>query len=128
VKVVPVAFVLTTCATCAFAQPFERTPVADARPLMIAAIDSPAGVASGILIGDAAEAITRQFKGTSPIFIDVSTEYRYAQADCSRLKVMFWQQGILLPGTTSPRTQSIEMDINYCRDGLPPKSLARARQ
>ena len=127
-KVVSVAFVLTTCATFACVHPFERTPVADARPLMISAIDSPAGVASGVLIGDTAEAITRQFKGTSPIYIDVSTEYRYAQVDCSRLKVMFRQEGIVVPGATSPRTQSIEMGINYCRYGLPPKSLAKARQ
>lgn len=123
-KVVPFAFVLASCATLAYAQAFERTPVADARPLMVAAIDSPAGVASGVLIGDTADAITRQFRGSSPIYIDVSTERRYAQAGCSRLKVLFWQEGVLLPGSPSPRKQTIEMGINYCRDGLPPKSLS----
>ena len=123
-KAVPIAFVLTTCAILGHAQAFERTPVADARPLMIAAIDSPAGVASGVLVGDTADAITRQFKGSSPIYIDVSTERRYAQAGCSRLKVLFWQEGVLLPGAASPRKQTIEMGINYCRDGLPPKSLS----
>jgi hypothetical protein len=97
--------------------------VADARPLMIAAIDSPTGAAYGVLVGDTAEAITRQFKGTSPIYIDVSTERRYAQFGCSRLKLLFWQEGVLLPGAANPRKQTIEMGINYCRDGLPPKSL-----
>ena len=123
-KVVLIAFVLTICASLAHAQAFERTPVADARPLMIAAIDSPAGVASGVLVGETADAITRQFKGSSPIYIDVSTERRYGQAGCSRLKVLFWQEGVLLPGAPLPRKQTIEMGINYCRDGLPPKSLS----
>lgn len=123
-KVIPVACLLTACAGFAHAQAFVRTAVADARPLMIAAIDSPAGTANGVLVGDTADAITRQFKGSSPIYIDVSTERRYAQAGCSRLKVSFWQEGVLLPGAASPRKQSIEMGINYCRDGLPPKSLS----
>jgi len=98
--------------------------VSDARPLMMAAIDSPSGVAHGILIGEAADAITRQFNATSPVYIDVTTDRRYAQAGCSRLKVSFWQEGVLLPGAAAPRKQSIEMGINYCRDGLPPKSLS----
>ena len=123
-KVISIACALTTCAALAHAQAVERTAVADARPLIIAAIDSPAGIAYGVLVGDTADAITRQFKGDSPIYIDVSTERRYAQAGCSRLKVLFWQEGVWLPGAPSPRKQSIEMGINYCRDGLPPKSLS----
>ena len=91
---------------------------------MIAAIDSPTGIAHGILVGDMADAITRRFKATSPIYIDVSTERRYTQAGCSRLKVVFWQEGVLLPGVPAPRKQTIEIGINYCRDGLPPKSLS----
>lgn len=91
---------------------------------MIAAIDSPNGAAYGVLVGDTAAAITRQFKGNSPIYIDVSTERRYTQAGCSRLKLLFWQEGVLLPGAATPRKQTLEMGINYCRDGLPPKSLS----
>ena len=123
-KVISIACALAMCTALAHAQAPGRTAVADARPLMIAAIDSPSGVAYGVLVGDTADAITRQFKGSSPIYIDVSTERRYAQAGCSRLKVLFWQEGVLLPGAASPRKQTIEMAINYCRDGLPPKSLA----
>jgi len=29
----------------------------------------------------------------------------------------------LLPGATAPRKQTIDFGINYCLDGLPPKSL-----
>ncbi len=120
----PIAFVLITCSTLTYAQAFERTPVANARDLMIAAIESPTGAAAGVLVGDMADAITQRFKASSPIYIDVSTERRYKQAGCSRLKVLFWQEGVLLPGAPSPRKQTIEMGINYCRDGLPPKSLS----
>jgi hypothetical protein len=124
VKVISGVWVLTACAAVAHAQAVDRTAVADARPLMIAAIDSPSGVAYGVLVGQAADAITRQFKASSPIYIDVTTERRYAQVGCSRLKVLFWQEGVLLPGATFPRKQTIEMGVNYCRDGLPPKRLS----
>ena len=102
----------------------ERIPVQDARPLLIAAIDAPGGAARGMLVGEIANAITQRFKGTSPIYIDVTTERRYAQAGCRRLKVRFWQDGVQLPGVPTPRRQTIDFGINYCRDGQPPKSLS----
>ncbi|MDO9093598.1 MAG: hypothetical protein Q8R98_16845 [Rubrivivax sp.] len=102
----------------------DRAPVQDARPLLIAAIEAPDGQSRGVLVGEIADAITRQFKGTSPIYIDVTTERRYTQAGCSRLNVRFWQEGVQLPGAASPRRQTIDFGINYCRDGLPPKSLS----
>ena len=123
-KTLPIVFLFMAWSAITQAQAAERTPVADARQLMIAAIDSPTGIAHGILVGDIADAITRRFKATSPIYIDVSTERRYTQTGCSRLKVVFWQEGVLLPGAPAPRKQTIEIGINYCRDGLPPKSLS----
>ena len=101
----------------------ERVPVPDAKPLMLAAIDATDGQARGVLVGEVADAITRQFKGTTPIYIDVSTERRYAQSGCSRLKVRFWQDGVQLPGAPAPRRQTVDFGINYCRDGQPPRSL-----
>ncbi len=102
----------------------ERIAVQDARPLLIAAIDASSGEAHGTLVGEIADAVTQRFKGTSPIYIDVTTERRYAQAGCRRLKVRFWQDGVQLPGVTAPRRQTIDFGINYCRDGQPPKSLS----
>ena len=102
----------------------DRTPVQDAKPLLIAAIDAPSGLAHGVLVGEIANAITYRFKGTSPIFIDVTTQRRYAQRGCSRLNVRFWQDGVQLPGVPAPRRQTIDFGINYCRDGQPPKSLS----
>jgi hypothetical protein len=102
----------------------ERIPVQDARPLLVAAIDASSGEAHGMLVGEIADAVTQRFKGTSPIYIDVTTERRYAQAGCRRLKVRFWQDGVQLPGVPAPRRQTIDFGINYCRDGQPPKSLS----
>ena len=102
----------------------DRAPVQDARSLLIAAIESPSGQAQGVLVGDIADAITRRFQGTTPIYIDVTTERRYAQAGCSRLKVRFWQDGVQLPGVPAPRRQTLEFGINYCLDGQPPRSLS----
>ena len=96
----------------------------DARPLLIAAIDAPTGEAHGMLVGEIADAVTQRFKGTSPIYIDVTTERRYAQPGCRRLNVRFWQDGVQLPGVPAPRRQTIDFGINYCRDGQPPKSLS----
>ena len=106
------------------AQAPDRTPVTDPRPLLLAAIQSTDGQARGVLTGDVADAISKRFAASTPIFIDVRTERRYVQAGCSRLKVTFWQDGVLLPGAKAPRKQTIEFGINYCLDGLPPKSLS----
>ena len=108
-------------AVAAMAQ--ERIAVKDTKPLLIAAIEAPGGQAHGVLVGDIADAITQRFKGTTPIYIDVSTERRYAQAGCSRLNVRFWQDGVQLPGVPAPRRQTIDFGVDYCRDGQPPRSL-----
>lgn len=109
------------CAT-AHAEPV-RTPVPDARPVLLAALQSTDGTAHGVLTGEIADAITKRFEATSPIYIDVSTERRYREPGCSRLKVLFWQEGVRLPEAKAPRKQTIEFGINYCATGLPPKSL-----
>ena len=113
---------LLALSTTAAAKAQERIAVKDAKPLLIAAIDAPGGQAHGVLVGDIAGAITQRFKGTTPIYIDVSTERRYTQAGCSRLNVRFWQDGVQLPGAPAPRRQTIDFGIDYCRDGQPPRS------
>lgn len=100
-----------------------RTPVPDARPVLLAALQAADGTAHGVLTGEMANAITKHFEATSPIYIDVTTEKRYREPGCSRLKVLFWQEGVKLPGVPLPRKQAIEFGINYCSTGLPPRSL-----
>jgi hypothetical protein len=96
---------------------------ADARSLLVAAIEAPDGKALGVLTGDEAGAITRRFNGTTPIHVEVTTLRRYAQPGCSRLNVRVWQDGVRLPYAKAAQRQTIDVGINYCRNGQPPKSL-----
>ena len=121
VSAVAAASMHLLCAA-AHAEPV-RTPVPEARPVMLAALQSADGTAHAVLTGEIADAITKRFEATSPIYIDVSTERRYREPGCSRLKVHFWQEGVRLPEAKAPRKQTIEFGINYCATGLPPKSL-----
>lgn len=124
-KPIPVvAFLCIACTASAQTASIPRTEVRDPRPLMMAAIDSATGESFGVLTGDSADAITKHFRATSPIYVNVTTLKRYAQPGCSRLNVKVWQEGVLLPGAAAPRRQTIDFGINYCRDGLPPRSLS----
>lgn len=107
----------------ALATDVPRPPVTDAAPLMRQALAAIDGKASGVLTGESANAISRRFQAQSPIHIDVRTERRYAQHGCARLRVLFWQDGVLLPGADKARRQSIEFGIDYCASGEPPASL-----
>lgn len=124
----PLAFLRTAVALAILSAHFGpgaepvRTPVPDARPVLLGALQSSDGTAHGVLVGELAETITRHFRASSPIFIDVSTERRYRQPGCSRLKVLFWQDGVHLPEAAAPRRQTIEFGIDYCLDGRPPQS------
>ena len=125
----PILMIVLICSIATDTLAQARTPVQDARPLLIAAIDAADGRAQGVLTGEVADAISQRFKATTPIYIDVTTERRYAQAGCSRLNLRFWQDGVQLPGLNSaraaaPHRQAIEFGINYCRDGQPPRSLS----
>lgn len=122
-KLIDAAALLAVLASPVLADDLHRTAVPDARPVMLAALQATDGQAHGVLTGEMADAITKRFGATSPIFINVTTEKRYAQPGCSRLKVTFWQDGVLLPGALSPRRQTMDFGINYCLDGRPPQSL-----
>ena len=107
-----------------YAQDSARVPVEDVRVLLITAIDSPSGEARGVLTGQMAKMITDRFRATGPILIDVTTQKRYAQPGCSRLNLRFNQDGVHLPGAAAPQLKTVDIGLNYCRDGLPPKSLS----
>lgn len=101
-----------------------RVPVDDVRVLLVSAIDSPTGQAQGVLTGRTAGLITDRFRASGPILIDVTTERRYRQPGCSRLKLTFAQDGVNLPGASGPERKTVDIGLNYCRDGRPPKSLS----
>ena len=111
----------------AVAQDVQRLPVEDPRvlrTLLVAAIDSPTGEAHGRMTGDIAKMMSDRFRTTGPILIDITTERRYAQPGCSRLKIRFAQDGVVMPGASAPQNKTVDIGLNYCRDGLPPKSLS----
>ncbi len=122
-KIAYAAALLAGFASLVPADEVPRAPVSDPRPVMLAALQSVNGEAHGILSGEIADALTQRFAATSPIYIDVTTEKRYAQAGCARLNVRFWQDGVLLPGASTPRRQTMDFGINYCLNGQPPHSL-----
>ena len=96
-----------------------RVPVDDVRVLLISAIDSPTGQAQGVLTGQMASLITDRFKAAGPILIDVTTERRYRQPGCTRQV-----DAVNLPGASGPERKTVDIGLNYCRDGTPPKSLS----
>lgn len=100
----------------------ERVLADSLRPLLIAAIDSPQGSAHGTLTGDYAEALKRKFATRAPVEIDVTTEYRFAQPGCSRLKVLMSQAGVVMSAGAAPEDKKIEFGLNYCRDGAAPRA------
>ena len=121
-----------SAASCVHAQQeaMDRPPVTDLRVLLLQALDSPQGRAQGKLVGEWADAITKKFSisgiKAGDILVDVHTLKRYAQAGCSRLNIRLAQDVVLLPGAKEPRLQTMDVGLNYCRDGQPPKSLAVA--
>lgn len=100
-----------------------RVAVNDPKVLMLAAIDAPDGRAAGMLTGELADAITQRFSATSALFMDVTTLARYAQDSCRRLNVRFRQEGVRLAAGQAPNKQTIDIGINYCRNGQPPANL-----
>ncbi|MGX9730149.1 hypothetical protein ACWYXO_05890 [Janthinobacterium aestuarii] len=116
-------FAMLCAATSAAPEPTPRVAVNDPKVLMLAAIDAPDGRAAGMLTGELADAITRRFSATSAVFMDVTTLARYAQDGCRRFNVRFWQEGVRLAAGQAPHKQTIDIGINYCRNGLPPASL-----
>jgi hypothetical protein len=100
-----------------------RLAVEDFRELLVKAIDSSDGAARGMLVGPMADALSSRMKSTAPILVDVTTLRRYRQPGCSRLNVRFSQDGVVLPGEREPRKETLDLGMNYCKDGLPPRSL-----
>lgn len=103
------------------AQERARTPVTEARPLLVAALQAADGQAHGVLIGPMADAISQRFQSGAPIQIDVITLRRLPQPDCARLQVTFRQDAVRLPGSTHPDRQTLDLGIDYCLDGQPPR-------
>lgn len=123
---VPAAFLLclAVAQTAAGAPALLRQiEVQDIRSLMVEAIDSPSGQVRAQLAGTLPDAVSQHFGASGPILLEVTTERRYRQPGCSRLKLSFSQDGVHLPGLAQPERRGVDVGMNYCRDGRPPQSL-----
>ena len=119
-----ILFPLSAISMFCAAQQTDRVAVEDVSILLVAAIDSPTGEAHGRLVGPVAKLMAERFRSSGPLLIDVTTERRYRQPGCSRLKMSFSQDGVHLPGASEAQRKSVDVGLNYCRDGKPPSSLS----
>ena len=117
---------LVTLSWLALLPPAAAAPVsqvvADLRPLLIAAIDSPDGRAAGTLGGALAEVLRSRGISTAPLLVEVTTLRAFREPGCKRLNVRFQQREVKL-GDAPPTDRELAFQLNYCRDGRPPRSL-----
>jgi hypothetical protein len=111
---------------CVVSSSLGATPdvrvVEDLRPLLIQAIDASSGTSSGILAGPLAQVLRSRAISTDPLHVDVTTLKAYREPGCKRLNVQFRQSNVKL-GNDSPVDRELAFQLNYCRDGRPPRSL-----
>ncbi len=95
---------------------------ADLRPFLVAAIDASDGRAAGTLAGPFAELLHSRGISAAPLFVEVTTLRAYREPGCKRLNVQF-RQGAVKVGDAPPIDREIAFQLNYCRDGQPPRTL-----
>ncbi len=101
----------------AYAQPLQRVPVHDVKPLLKLAIDQ--GNAHGTLVGEAAAFMRNRFGADAPIEIDVRTIQILRDPGCRRLEVVTRQAGVI--EKAHPEDKRLAYQLNYCRDGRMPE-------
>ncbi|NCN89730.1 MAG: hypothetical protein GW936_09895 [Gallionella sp.] len=93
------------------------------KALMMSALNSPDGVASGIVEGKEADKIHETTGSSDPLRGEVSTVWRYKEEGCSRLAVKLIQPNT--PTKEGPKTDfTLNYELNICKDGMPPSSTA----
>lgn len=99
-----------------FAQPADRMPVPDIRPLLRSAIER--GTARGLLAGDSAAYVRQRFDTEAPIEVDVKRLHALPQPGCSRLEITTRQLGVAENGRREDK--ELAYQLSYCRDGTFP--------
>ena len=112
-----VAVATATLMAGASAQPTDRIPVSDVKPLLKLAIEH--GAARGVMVGEAAAYVRQKFGSAAPIEIDVRALHALPQPGCSRLEVTTRQQDVVEQGKRADQTLTYQ--VSYCRDGRFPE-------
>lgn len=76
------------------------------------------GHIEGIMIGDIAEHLTREFRSTGTLLVEAKVVKSLPQEDCKRIEVTYTKKDVTTPkGLTGV---ILKMKLNYCLDGSPP--------
>ena len=111
------ALVVGGTAAPSFAQPGDRVPVTDIKPLLKEAIQR--GAARGVIVGSAAAYMRQRFDTEAPIEVDVKQLHALPQAGCSRLEVTTRQLAVSENGKREDK--ELAYQLSYCRDGSFPE-------
>jgi hypothetical protein len=95
------------------AQPTDRIPVPEVKPLLKLAIEQ--GSARGVIVGKTAAYIRQKFSTVAPIEVDVRTLHALPEIGCSRLEVTTRQNDVQENSLQSDKTLAYQ--VSYCRDG-----------
>lgn len=101
----------------------QATESYSVKTLMMQALISPDGKASGIVEGEVADKIHKTTGSYDPLRGEVSTIRRYKEEGCSRLSVKLIQPNT--PTKEGPKTDfALNYELDLCKDGMPPRSTA----
>lgn len=118
--------VLSLCLD-AHGAPAAPRAATDLRAMMMEAIDSTDGRASGDLVSKEALAIARHMKAPGPLHAEIHTLVRYAQEGCRRLQLTVRATNALVGASSQRHDQELIYAFDYCRTGYPPRSREVAR-
>lgn len=92
------------------------------KSLMMEALNSPTGRASGIIEGKEADKIHETTGSFDPLRGEVTTLKRYKEEGCSRLALKLTQ-----PNTPTKEGKKVDFIFNYelnlCKNGKPPRDM-----
>jgi hypothetical protein len=116
-KMSEVFFAATMLLATGSAQALESYTV---KALMMRALNSPAGVARGIVEGKEADKIHETTGSYDPLRGEVTTIKRYKEEGCSRLAVKLTQPNT--PTRQGTKTDFVlNYELNLCQNGMPPR-------
>lgn len=101
----------------------HATETYSVKALMMRALNSPAGVARGIVEGKEADKIHETTGSYDPLRGEVSTLKRYKEEGCSRLAVKLIQPNT--PTQQGTKTDfALNYELNLCKNGMPPRDTS----
>ncbi len=114
------------CLSCLalFANAANASESYSVKALMMKALNSPAGMARGIVEGKEADKIHETTGSYDPLRGEVTTLKRYKEEGCSRLAVKLIQPNT--PTQQGTKTDfALNYELNLCKNGMPPRDTTQ---